>query len=226
MPPRGVEEGNMKRAAIGLAIVLGVLTVAFVALGLVLNSQANFSKNYVHDQLAEKQITFTPADGLLPNQKEVPCLVANAGEQLVTGKQAECYARYQIGHDLLTIDNGKTYFEDHYAAYLLGLKAQQAVADHPGTPETEALVKQSAELSRKAEAIFDGETMRGLLLTAYGFSLLGDRGAAAAMACFIIAGVLAVGAGVSVAFGLRRKPSTAIDAITVDGPTPAIVGAG
>ena len=130
----------MRKAAFGVAIGLGVLASSFAVLGLVLNNQANFSKRYVHDQLAEKQITFTPVENLLPNQKTVPCLVENAGKQLVSGKQAECYAKYQIGLDLALIDNGKTYFEDHYAAYLLRVKAQQALAAAPNDPATQELV--------------------------------------------------------------------------------------
>jgi hypothetical protein len=201
----------MRKAAITGTIVLGIIALGFLALGSVLTNQANYAKNYVHDQLAEKHITFTPVVGLLPDQKKVPCLVQNAGKQLVTGAQAECYAKYQIGLDLLMIDNGKTYFQDHYAAYLLRLKAQQAVANDPSSPATQQLVRQSAAFSQKAEDIFDGETMRGLLLTAYGFSLFGDRGAMAATACFVIAGVLASAAGVSLLFGLRRRqPADAI----------------
>jgi hypothetical protein len=55
--------------------------------------------------------------------------------------------------------------------------------------------------------------MRGLLLTAYGFSVLGDRGGAAALACFIIAVVLALGAGLSLAVGLRadRRVAEPVD---------------
>jgi hypothetical protein len=214
----------MKKAAVGIAIGLGVVAAGFVALGLVLNDQANFSKSYVHDQLAEKEITFTPVEGLLPNQQQVPCLVANADKQLVTGKQAECYARYQIGLDLAMIDGGKTYFQDHYAAYLLRVKTQQALAANPTAPETQALVAQSAELSQKAEDIFDGETMRGLLLTAYGFSLFGERGAQAALACFLIGAALAIGAAISLTLGLRtnRQPVTA--AMPGETPIPALSG--
>jgi hypothetical protein len=195
----------MKKLHIALAITLGTLALGVLALGLVLQNQANFSKNYVHDQLIEKQIYFTPVAGLMPNQQQVPCLVANAGKQLLTGKQAECYARYQIGLDLLVIDNGKTYAEDHYAAYLLRLKAQDAVAKNPDAPETAELVKQSQALSQKAEDIFDGETMRGLLLTVYGFSLIGERGGQAAVACFAIAGALVLGACIAVVVGARRR---------------------
>ena len=215
----------MRKAAFGVAIGLGVLASSFAVLGLVLNNQASFSKRYVHDQLAEKQITFTPVENLLPNQKTVPCLVENAGKQLVSGKQAECYARYQIGLDLALIDNGKTYFEDHYAAYLLRVKAQQALAAAPNDPATQELVQQSAQLSQKAEDIFDGETMRGLLLTAYGFSLLGDKGATAALACFIIAIVMAVGAAVSLGLGLRMDPGRSVQVVKV-GPSGAAPVAG
>ena len=30
---------------------------------------------------------------------------------MTTGKQAECYAKYQIGIDLGLVDNGNTYFQ-------------------------------------------------------------------------------------------------------------------
>ena len=214
----------MRKAAFGVAIGLGVLALSFAILGLVLNNQANFSKHYVHDQLAEKQITFTPVENLF-DQKTVPCLVERRGSQLVSGKQAECYTKYQIGLDLALIDNGKTYFEDHYAAYLLRVKAQQALATAPNDPATQELVQQSAQLSQKAEDIFDGETMRGLLLTAYGFSLMGDKGATAALACFIIAIVMAIGAAVSLGLGLRMDPGRSVQQVKV-GPSEVVPAAG
>ena len=94
----------MKRR--GLTIGAFVLAVVLLVLGLVLQSQADFSSNYVKTQFAERGIIFTPADALLPAQKKVRCLVANAGKPLTTGKQAECYAKYQIGIDLTLVDNG------------------------------------------------------------------------------------------------------------------------
>ncbi len=204
-----------KRAWVVGSIAAGIVAVGVLALGFVLSSQSAFARNYVHDQLAEKHITFTPVAGLMPAQRKVACLVQNAGKQLVTGAQAECYARYQIGLDLLMIDNGRTYFQDHYAAYLLRLKAQQAVANDPNSPATQALVQRSAAFSQKAEDIFDGETMRGLLLTAYGFSLFGDKGALAATACFAIAAALAAGAGVCLWAGLRRRRPIGVTGLPV-----------
>ena len=38
-----------------------------------------------------------------------PCLKNYAGEQLVTGKQAECYANHYIAVHLGEVNNGKTY---------------------------------------------------------------------------------------------------------------------
>ncbi len=195
----------MKNTARGVAVVLGILAVAFLAIGLVVNNQASFAKDYVQSQLAARQITFTPVSGLMPNQKRVACLVQNAGKPLVTGEQAACYANYQIGLDMLMIDNGRNYVQDHYAAYLLRLKAQQALASDPASPVTQALVKESAELSQKAEDIFDGETMKGLLLTAYGFSVLGDKGAMAATASFALAGLFAIGSLLGLAITLRGR---------------------
>jgi hypothetical protein len=109
------------------------------------------------------------------------------------------------------IDNGRNYFQDHYAAYLLRLKAQQAHENDPTSPATQALVEQSAELSQKAEDIFDGEAMRGLLLSAYGFSVIGDRAAMAATACFAIAAALALGAAVSLMISVRAGQAAAAD---------------
>ena len=86
-------------------------------------------------------------------------------------------------------------------------------------------MQQSTQLSQKAEDIFDGETMRGLLLTAYGFSLLGDKGATAALACFIIAMVMAVGAAVSLGLGLRMDPGRSVQRVKV-GPSEVVPVAG
>lgn len=164
----------MRKAAFGVAIGLGVLALSFAVLGLVLNNQASFSKHYVHDQLAEKQITFTPVENLLPNQKTVPCLVENAGQQLVSGKQAECYANNYIAVHLREVNDGKTYSQTS--------SEQRALPDQ-NSPEAK-------ELDGKVQTLFRGETLRGLLLTSYGFSIFGDRAQTAAYVCYILALVL------------------------------------
>ena len=44
--------------------------------------------------------------------------------------------------------------------------------------------------SAKVQTLFQGETLRGLLLTSYGFSIFGDRAQTAAYVCYAVAFVL------------------------------------
>ena len=192
----------------GLAIGAFVLAVVLLVLGLVLQNQADFSSNYVKTQFAERGITFTPVDALLPAQKKVACLVANAGKPLTTGKQAECYAKYQIGIDLTLVDNGNTYFESHYNGYLARVKAATALQANPTDPATQDLVKQADEASRKADDLLAGEATRGLLLAGYGFSVIGDRLAQAALVCFIVAGLLVIAGVVLLVVSNRKRPAS------------------
>ena len=191
-----------------MAVGAGVLAVVVLVLGLVLQSQANFSRDYLKSQLAEHGITFTPAANLLPAQQKIPCLVANAEKPLITGKQAECYAKYQIGIDLTVLDNGHTYFQDHYNGYLSRVKAAGALKANPNDPATLELVKQAEVANRLADDLLAGEATRGLLLTGYGFSVIGDRLAQGAVACFIVAGLLLLAGIVLFIVSNRRRPAS------------------
>jgi len=81
----------------------------------------------------------------------------------------------------------------------------------PDDPETRALVQQSADLSRKGSSLLAGETVKGLLLTAYGFGLLGERGGQAATACFAVAtGLLATMLVAFAVAAVRRRRRTVV----------------
>src|SRR4051812_1872895 len=101
----------MKRRTLDILFSVGGVALAalFLVLGLVMTSNANFSKRYVRDQLRQQQITFKSADTLTAEEKKSACLVKYAGQQLETGKQAECYANHFIGLHTESIANGKTY---------------------------------------------------------------------------------------------------------------------
>ena len=174
----------MKRRTLDIIFSVGGLLVAalILVLGLVLQNQANFAKNYVHDQLAAQQITFTPADKLAPDT-QAACLISNGGQPLVTGKQAECYANNYIAVHLTATDDGKTYSQASNDNQTLQaqLKADPTNAD---------LIAQQKAVSGKVDTLFKGETLRGLLLTSYGFSIFGERAGQAALVCFLVAGVL------------------------------------
>src|SRR6266513_5555073 len=93
------KENAMKRRTLDILFSVGGVCLAalFLVLAVVMTSNANFSKKYVRDQLRQQQITFKTADTLTPEERQAPCLVKYAGQQLETGKQAECYANSFIG---------------------------------------------------------------------------------------------------------------------------------
>ena len=103
----------MKRRTLDVLMSVGGLAIAGLLLiaGLVLTANANFANDYVTEQLSAQHITFKSADTLTDEEKAQPCLVANAGKQLTTGKQAECYANNFIGLHLQGVANGQTYAE-------------------------------------------------------------------------------------------------------------------
>jgi len=185
---------------VALAVLLGVI-------GLVMTSNANFAKGYVHDQLAEQKITFKTADKLTAEEKKAPCLVKYAGQQLTTGKQAECYANEFIGLHVESVAGakGKTYAE--IGDMQTALKAQIADAQKNNPAAVADLNKQAADLTTARETVFKGETLRGILLTSYGFSVLGAKGGQVAWVCFGVAALLLLlsGAGFVHAF---RTPKT------------------
>ena len=181
----------MKRRTLDIVFSVGGLLLAglLLVLGLVLQNQANFAKSYVKDQLSQQKITFTPVVALKPNEKAA-CLVKWAGQPMTTGKQAECYANKYIGLHVTEINKGLTYAQTSTASRALTAKAEAAAATAPDAPATKALQAQAAALQGQTTALFQGETLRGLLLTSYGFSIFGERAGQAALVAFLVAAVL------------------------------------
>jgi len=132
----------------GLTTVAAVAALGMIAAGVLALVGGNYAKDVVHDQLAPQKIFFPPKGSpeLLPGVKQY------AGQQLVNGDQAKAYANDFIGVHLTKIAGGKTYAEVSSAA----LK----------DPKNKTLAEQKTSL-------FQGETLRGLLLNAWGWSLVG-----------------------------------------------------
>jgi hypothetical protein len=128
------------------------------ALALVGGAYAN---NVVHDQLSPQKIYF-PAKG-----KELPAnLNQFAGQQVDTAKEAKAYANDFIGLHLKAIGGGKTYSQ-----------VSAAFLQDPT----------NKKLAQQRQSLFMGETLRGLLLSAWGW------GTIATIAT--IAGVVLIGFG-------------------------------
>jgi len=185
----------MKRRTLDVLFSVGGLVLAglLLLLAVVMTSNANFSKNYVKDQLSQQQITFKTAATLTAEEQQSACLVKYAGLQLTTGKQAECYANDFIGLHVQSTAAGRTYSTQ--GDFISGLKAQLADAQKPGSPDASKIADLNAQITTATtarESLFKGETLRGLLLTSFGFSVFGVKGGQAATVAFIFAGLLAL----------------------------------
>jgi len=185
----------MKRRTLDIMFSVGGLALAglLLVLGLVLTSNANFAKHYVHDQLAAQKITFKTADTLTDQEKQAACLVKYAGQDLVTGKQAECYANEFIALHMAEAAKAAGYEGFTYAT--LGtpqsqLRTQAADAQKNNAANAEELQTKLTAINGLRDTMFRGETLRGLLLTSFGFSVFGVKGETAATVCYIVAALL------------------------------------
>ena len=183
----------MKRRTLDIMFSVGGLVLAglLLVMGIVLTSNANFAKNYTRNQLSQEKITFKTAATLTAEEKKAPCLVKYAGQVLTTGKQAECYANSFIGLHVDSIAAGRTYATQ--GDYITGLKAQLTGAQKAGPPDAAKIADLNTQITTATaarETLFKGETLRGLLLTSYGFSVFGIKGGQGAGVAYLIAGLM------------------------------------
>jgi hypothetical protein len=183
----------MKRRTLDIMFSVGGLALAalLLVMGIVLTSNADFAKDYTSDQLSAQGISFKAADKLTDAEKAgAPCTIGYAGQALTTGKQAECYSQY-IGVHVASTAEGRTYATQ--GDYINGLKAELAAAQK-ANPVDQAKVddlnKKITAGTTARETLFKGETLKGLLLTSYGFSVFGEKGAQAATVAFIVSGLM------------------------------------
>ena len=156
------------------AVIVVVLVVAG-ALSLWGHSVATSN---VHDQLAQQQIFFPPKAAFAQAKARteitpgmIPYLEKYAGEQLLTGKQAQAYANHFIAVHLSEMPYGGVYS-----------KVSSASRADP----------KNTALASEVQTVFQGTTLRGLLLEAYGFSTFGVIALWAGIAAFVLAGVMAL----------------------------------
>jgi hypothetical protein len=164
----------MKRKTFDMLLSAGgmMLCVVLIVAGSLLTWGASFISSSVHNQLAEQQIFFPPAgSAALASPLIKPYLTPYAGEQLLDGAQAEVYADHFIAVHLGEIGGGKTYAQ----VSALSLAAPK-----------------NAVLAAEVQLLFRGTTLRGLLLTSYAFWQMGQIAGDAALAAFILAGIMLV----------------------------------
>jgi hypothetical protein len=165
--------GANRRLAVE-AILFLVLAVG----GSLLAWGGNFATDMVHDQLADQRIFFPEKGAPGFDAKAYPGLQQYAGEAVDNGPKAKAYANEYIAVHLKETAGGKTY------------------------SETSALSRANptdTKLAGQVQTLFRGETLRGLLLYAWGWSVVGHIASLAAWAAFAGAAVILVAMAYAIA---------------------------
>jgi len=145
----------MRRSSTLAGIAGFALAAILVAAGGLLLWGSAYTHNMVHNQLAAQKIYFPPkpafahpvAGGeITPSM--IPSVSQYAGQQLVTGQQAQSYADNFIAVHIANMTGGKTY-------------AQLSAAALANPKDT--------KLAAQVAAVFKGETLRSILLNAFGW---------------------------------------------------------
>jgi hypothetical protein len=131
-------------------IILGVI---LLAMGGLLLWGSTYIHNQVTSQLAAQKVYFPsaaafahPKVGTEITPSMIPSVSQYAGQQLLTGQQAEAYANNFIAVHLQEIGGGKTYAQ---------LSAESMA--HPT----------NAALAGQVQTVFRGDTLRSMLLNAF-----------------------------------------------------------
>ncbi|RLT35845.1 MAG: hypothetical protein DWI59_02000 [Chloroflexi bacterium] len=161
----------------GLRIRILVLQVGLIGILLACSGFLLWGNRFVHgmirEQLAAQQIFFPPAGSPGLRAEEFPDLQQYGGRQLDDGAAARAYANGFIGRHLEAIAAGKTYSQVSTAA-----RANPT----------------DAKLQGQVDTLFKGETLRGLLLNAYGWWEVGQYAlyASASLAAVALAVLVAL----------------------------------
>jgi hypothetical protein len=148
-----------------------VVAVVFLAIGGLAWGTHVYVDNQVHNQLASQKIFFPPAGSAATAGPQFAAMRQYAGQQLTTGAQAQVYANHFIAVHLSEVAGGKTYAQVSGAS----------LADPTNTT-----------LKTEAQTLFQGTTLRGLLLNAYAFGTVGRLAGIAAIVAFVGGGVILV----------------------------------
>lgn len=192
----------MKRRTLDIAFSVGglILALLLLAIGLVLHSEYNWGRDYVREELGAQRIIFPTEERLTEEEKTwksgSSCLVKYAGETMDSGSQAECYARYFIALHVEQSAIRAGYPGETYATLgpiRTALTAEIQEAEDAGDEEAAEAARERLQAATSLRSTMQtGETLRGLLLTSYGFSVLADRALLIAQISYGIAAILVI----------------------------------
>lgn len=172
----------------------------------------SFVHNQVTTELTAQQITFPTVgspgfDAKTLGAAQYADMSQYAGQDLTTGDQAQAYANDYIAVHLTKVAGGQTYSQVSAA-----LIAEQAKP----TPDAKVV----ATLSGERTTLFMGETLRGMLLNAYGWWTIGQYALDAAIGLTIAAAAVLAALAFEV-MAWRRKVTHTVRTIPSTVPRPA-----
>ena len=166
--PSSAEKSAGRRTVLGFVAtrrVVEVILVVILGVGSgLLFFGSHFGLNMVHSQLNAQDITFPAKGSSAFSPAEFPDLQRYAGQKVDNGPKAKAYANGFIRRHLAAVAGGKTY-------------SQVSAAAQANTND--------ATLAAQVNTLFKGETLRGLLLYAWGWSVVSTIALYAAIGALI-----------------------------------------
>ena len=165
----------MRRNSHLTAIAGFALAAILLAAGGMLLWGSTYTHNMVHNQLAAQQIYFPPkaafahpkaGSEITPSM--IPSVSQYAGQQLLTGQQAQSYADNFIAVHITNMTGGKTY-------------AQLSAASLAQPNNT--------KLAGQVGTVFKGEALRSMLLNAFGWWKVSQITYIASLIAFALGGL-------------------------------------
>jgi hypothetical protein len=175
------------------AAATAVAVILLAAGGLLMWGSA-YVHNTVQGQLAAQQIYFPPKAAfahpkagteITPNM--IPSVSQYAGQQLLTGQQAEAYADHFIAQHVYDLSGGKTYSQ----------LSTESIAQPSNT-----------KLAGEVATVFKGETLRSMLLNAYGWWKVSQITYIASLVALSLGGLALAGGAFGFATSRKTQPGT------------------
>ncbi len=198
----------MRRNSRSLLATTGaaLAAVLLIAGGLLVWGSA-YVHNTVQGQLAAQQITFPPPAafahpkaGTEITPSMIPSVSQYAGQQMLTGQQAEAYADHFIAVHIANMAGGKTYSQ----------LSAQAIAQPNNTA-----------LAGTVATVFKGETLRSMLLNAYGWWKVSQITYIISLVAFGLGGVAGLGSIFLFVTGRRNKGTVPVQSASHETISPA-----
>jgi hypothetical protein len=177
-----------------------VLGVILLAMGGLLLWGSTYIHNQVTTQLAAQKIYFPPAAafahpkaGTEITPSMIPSVSQYAGQQMLTGQQAESYANNFIAVHLREIGAGKTYAQ----------LSTEAMALPPTSSKYAAVETQ-------VQTVFRGDTLRSMLLNAFSWWKVSQIAYIASLVSFGLGAIAALAGSFAFVWSGFRRPEALV----------------